>query len=207
MSAKTLAVNAVDPFEKRTRILAFDDQTAKRLVKTMHTTPNWDFISRDSHDAYYPKHGGVGYQIFKLMDRLDQMGVEFRPSAIITEIREKQGNLYEVVTKSGSIKTDRLIWTLPNSLLVRLIGIQEMQTVPLMFRNTGLFDFVFDKALNSKSLYINVYDTQLLSGRGTLYENMTQSEVYSCTVKVLADQDVDLKSKNSLVLDELAKWI
>lgn len=206
VSAKTLAVNAVDPFEV-TRILAFDDQTTKRLAKidAYNAKLGFHIKGKASHDNYYPKHGGVGYQIFRLMDRLDQIGVEFRPSVIITEIREKQGNVYEVVTKSGSIKTDRLIWTLPNSLLVRLIGIKEMQTAPPMFRNTGLFDFVFDRALSSKSLYINVYDTQLLSGRVTLYQNMTQAEVFSCTVEVLADRDVDLNSQISLVLDELVE--
>lgn len=206
VSAKTLAVNAVDPFEV-TRILAFDENTTKRLTKTemynaklgLHTKGN------SSQKNYYPKHGGVGGQIFNLMRTLDKMGVEFRPSAIITKIREKQGRVYEVVSKSGSIELDRLIWTLPNSLLVRLVGIKEMQSAPPLFRNTGLFDFVFDKALNSNLMYINVYDTKLLSGRITLYQNMTQSEVYSCTVEVLADHGVDLKSKISLVLDELVK--
>ena len=34
---------------------------------------------------------------------------------------------------------------------------------------------------------------------------MTQSDVYSCTVEVLADHDVDLKSKVSVILAELVK--
>ena len=206
VNAKTLAVNAVDPFEI-TRILAFDDLTTKRLAKidTYNGKLGFHIKGQATHNNYYPKHGGVGDQILKLMRRLDQMSVEFRPSAIITKIREKQGKVYEVVTKRGSIETDRLIWTLPNSLLVRLIGIEEMQTGPPVFRNTGLFDFVFEKALNSNLMYINVYDTNFLSGRVTLYQNMTQSEVYSCTVEVLADHDVDLKSKVSVILAELVK--
>lgn len=204
VSAKTLAVNAVDPFEI-TRILAFDDVTTKRLanIDAYNAKLGFHVKGETTHKHYYPKHGGVGYQIINIKRRLDQMGVEFRPSAIITKIREKQGEIYEVVTKSGTIKVDRLIWTLPSSLLVRLIGINEMRTDPPMFRNTGLFDFVFDKALNSNSLYINVYDTKFLSGRVTLYQNMTQCEVYSCTVEVLTDHDVDLKSQISVVLGEL----
>ena len=206
VSAKILAVNAVDPFEV-TRILAFDDATTKRLAKIEIYNSKLGFHVKGeaTHNNYYPKHGGVGYQISKLMRKLDQMSVEFQSSAIITKIREKKGKVYEVVTKSGSIEIDRLIWTLPNSLLVRLTGIQEVKTAPPLFRNTGLFDFVFDKALNSNSLYINVFDTTLLSGRVTLYQNMTQSETYSCTVEVLADHGLDLKSKISLVLDELVK--
>ena len=196
----------LNPFEI-TRILAFDDVTTKRLAKINLYNAKLGFHIKGeaSHNNYYPKHGGVGYQIQKLMYRLDQRSIEFRPSAIMTKIQEKQGKVYEVVTKGGEIKTDRLIWTLPNSLLIRLIGIEKMQTGPPVFRNTGLFDFVFDKALDSNLMYINVYDTNLLSGRVTLYQNMTQSEVYSCTVEVLADHGVDLKSKISLVLDELVK--
>ena len=206
VSAESLAVNAVDPFEI-TRILAFDDETTKRLTKIDLYNSKLGFHTKGvaTHYNYYPKHGGVGHQILKLMQKLDQKDVDFQPSTKITQIREKKGNVYEVVTEGGSIKTDRLIWTLPNSLLIRLSGIKEMQVAPPVFRNTGLFDFVFDKALNTKSLYINVFDTNLLSGRITFYQNMTQSEVYSCTVEVLADHGVSLKSKISLVLDEIVK--
>ena len=206
VNAEYLAINAVDPFEI-TRIIAFDDDTTKRLAKIDLYNAKLGFHIKGpaTHNNYYPKHGGVGYQIFKLMHKLDQMNVEFRPSENITQIREKQGKAYEIVTKSGSIETDRLIWTLPSSLLIRLVGIEEVDMAPPVFRNTGLFDFVFEKALNTKSLYINVFDTEFLSGRITFYQNMTQSEVYSCTVEVLADHGVDLKSQISLVLDEIVK--
>ena len=205
-SAKNLAVTAVDPFEIN-RILAFDDETTKRLAKidTYNAKLGFHIKGEATHNIYYPKLGGVGYLIPKLMHKLDQLGVEFRPSVIITKLREKQGKVFEVVTKNGSIEINRLIWTLPNSLLVRLIGNEDLQTAPPVFRNTGLFDFVFNKALDSNLMYINVYDTNLLSGRVTLYQNMTQSEVYSCTVEVLADHGVDLKSQISVVLDELVK--
>ncbi len=206
VSAKALAVNAVDPFEI-TRILAFDDETTKRLAKIdlYNAKLGFHIKGEATHNNYYPKRGGVGFQIFKLMDRVIQCNVEFRPSAIVTKIREKKGNVCEVVTKSGSIATDNLIWTLPNSLLVRLIGIEEVPTSPPVFRNTGLFDFVFDKPLNTNSLYINVFDIELLSGRVTLYQNMTQSDMYSCTVEVLTDYGVDLKSQTSLILEELVR--
>ena len=206
VSAKTLAINAVNPFEV-TRILAFDDLTTKRLAKIDLYNGKLGFHTKGeaTHKNYYPKQGGVGYQIIKLMHRLDQMRVDFRPSAIITKIREKKGKVCEIVTKSGSIQTDKLIWTLPNSLLIRLAGIKEVQMTLPIFRNTGLFDFVFDNPLNSNSLYINVYDTELLSGRVTLYQNMTQSDIFSCTVEVLADYGVDLKSQIYLILEELVR--
>ena len=105
VSAKTLAVNAVDPFEV-TRILAFDDATTKRLAKIdiYNSKLGFHVKGEATHNNYYPKHGGVGYQISKLMCRLDQMGVEFQPSAIITKIQERKVRYTKLLQRADQLK-------------------------------------------------------------------------------------------------------
>ena len=186
------------------RVLAFDDLTTKRLIQIDEYNSKLGHHERvEGVNKYYPKVGGTGDLICNLMNKLHQHKVDYRSSRKITKIQEKEGTVYEIDTETEKIQTDRLIWTLPSSLLVRLAGGKQEFSAPPIFRNTGIFDFVFQNPLNSNAMYINVYEKNFLSGRITLYQNMTKSEIYSCTVEVLADDSVDLSTKDQQILNEL----
>ena len=102
------------------------------------------------------------------------------------------------------IVIDKLIWTLPSSFLSFLTNLGK-KTSPPLFRKTGLFDFIFENPLNSLATYINVYDLDMYSGRVTLYQNLSDVENYSCTVEVLADNDIDLEGLIGKILFELTE--
>ena len=204
IDAQDLSTKAGALFDM-TRVLAFDDATTKRLCKIdMYDARLGHHKKEEGVIKYYPKKGGAGKVIELLMGKLQQSGVFFKPSTKISAVVEKQGKCQKIVTDSETFKFDKLLWTLPASFLIRLAGLNQFAPLP-QFRNTGLYDFVFTEPLNSNATFINIYDTKLLSGRVTLYQNLTQSNNYNCTVEVLADNDVDLSVQTDLILRELVE--
>ena len=204
ISTQELSVAANVHFDMA-RILAFDRTVTERLRKIECYSPILgDHVRREGKNKYYPKDGGAGALISQLMEKLDRLNVGFMPSTKITEIRENEGTVSEVVTNYGPISANKLIWTLPTNVLMRLIrGGTLMNSSPPIFRSVGLFDFVFRKPINSNAAYINVYDTNLISGRITVYQNLTNSGKFNCTVEVLTDQGVDLSTMVHEVLNEM----
>ena len=187
------------------RVLAFDEIVTGRLTKnSLYDASLGHHVRRDGVKKYYPKEGGIGKVVEFLMGKLCNSGVQFRPSTKILRVLEKQGKVNKIVTENKSISTDKLIWTLPAGVLIQLTGGNQRTKLP-DFRKTGLYDYIFDQPLDSDAVYINVYDTNLLSGRITLYQNLTQSNTFSCTVEVLTDNDYDLHSASDRVLQELVE--
>ena len=188
------------------RVLAFDDATTKRLAQIDSLNSKLGFHTKGVAPTkkFYPKREGVGWLVSELINKLEQLDVDVQTSVKIESINEQDGNIREVITDCGIFEVDRLLWTLPRVLLMRIIG-ENPNSAPITHRNTGLFDFVFQSPLNSDLLYINVYDTDFLSCRITLYQNLTRSDNYSCTVEVLTDNDVDLAAQTDKILSELIK--
>ena len=186
-----------------TRVLAFDDVITKRLSRiSIFESSLGHHVRQDGFNKYYPKEGGIGKVVEFLMQKLRNSGVQFRPSTNILNVLENQGNVNEIVTENKSFSTDKLIWTLPAGILIRLTRLDQRAQLP-DFRKTGLYDFIFDRPLRSNAVYINVFDTKLLSGRITLYQNLTQSNTFSCTVEVLTENHIDLHSASDRILQEL----
>ena len=177
------------------RVLAFDEIVTNRLTKnSLYDASLGHHVRQNGVKKYYPKEGGIGKVVEFLMGKICNSGVQFRPSTKILRVLEKQGQVNKIVTENKSITTDKLIWTLPAGVLIQLTGGNQRTKLP-DFRKTGLYDYIFDQPLDSDAVYINVYDTNLLSGRITLYQNLTQSDTFSCTVEVLTDNDYDLASR------------
>lgn len=199
---KKLAVQAGWFFDM-SRLLAFDDNITKNLdklgiynSKLAHHTRVEGFLK------YYPKEGGVGHIIDSLMEKLNDEGVDVKLDFKIKEIKHNHGKIFSLISADEEIFIDKLVWTLPSSFLSFLSKLGK-KTSPPIFRKTGLFDFSFEKPLNSLATYINVYDLGMYSGRVTLYQNLSDIKNYSCTVEVLTDDSTDLKGLMGKILFEL----
>lgn len=201
---KKLAVQS-GMFFDMSRLLAFDDNITKNLnklniynSKLAHHTRVKGFLK------YYPKEGGVGHIIDSLMQKLDTEGVDIKLDFKIKEINHSNGKVFSISSADEEILVDKLIWTLPSSLL-SFFSKLDKKISPPKFRKTGLFDFTFENSLNSMATYINVYDLDMYSGRVTLYQNLSGVENYSCTVEVLTDDNTYLEGLMEKILLELVK--
>lgn len=201
---KKLAVQSGWFFDM-SRLLAFNDNITKNLDKldvynsklAHHTRVNGVL-------KYYPKEGGVGHIINSLMEKLDTEGVDVKLDFKIKEIKHSHGKVSSLTSADEEIVVDKLIWTLPSSLLSFFTKLAK-KTSPPTFRKTGLFDFTFENPLNSLATYINVYDLDMYSGRITLYQNLSDLKNYSCTVEVLTDDNTYLEGLIEKILLELVE--
>jgi len=200
---RELAKDAIYFFDMN-RVLAFDAETTDRLKQI----DNYDDALGYHYPApgarkIYPRKGGIGAWIDFLMEKLQKVGVEYLPATKITSVLEQDGQVEELVLGNKTMAIDKLLWSIPPAFLAALIDPASSFPRP-RFRKTGLYDFAFDKPLESKCFYINVYDPQLHSARVTLYQNLAQEGAhYGCTVEVLAGDGFDFESRTDLVLEEL----
>ena len=186
------------------RLLAFDESTTKRLTESKIYNAKLGHHTRlKGIKKFYPREGGMGGLIDLLMNKLKDVGVDIKLSTNIKGIVQENGRVVSLVTEE-EISTDKLVWTLPSSYLSFLSGLDRKASPP-KFRNTGIYDFTFEKALNSEATFINVYDVEMLSGRVTLYQNLSQSNNYSCTVEVLADDGIELGDMIDTIQKELTE--
>ena len=187
------------------RVMAFDAPTTSKLVEVEAFNKVLGHHNRTfGVKKYYPRKGGIGFIIDLLMKKLINEGVNIKLSTNIQKVMKEDEKIVSLITKDQEIKVDRLIWTLPSSFLTYLSGVDKKGKPP-KFRNTGLYDFTFEKPLNLKSVFINVYDLNLHSCRVTLYQNLSRSENFSCTVEVLADDNIDLSCLTNSIEKELVR--
>ena len=193
----------VDNFFDMSMLLAFNNSVTKRLGNiALYNGKLGHHIREDGVTKYYPKEGGVGGIIENLLTKLRESGVTVLLGEKIKSINHENGVVKSLEIEDQVLEVDSLLWTLPNSFLLKLCDINR-HTEPPEFRKTGLFDFVFDKPLKSESTFINVYDTTLFSGRITLYQNLTQEPNFSCTVEVLTDQSIEHADLLEIIKNEL----
>ena len=185
------------------RVLAFDDRTTKRLTELKIYNAKLGHHTRSKGlKKFYPKDCGVGGIIDLLMEKLRKEGVKIKLSTKIKSINHENGEVISLIAEE-EILTDKLVWTLPSSYLSILSRLDKRWSLPPKFRNTGIYDFTFENPLNSEAAFINVYDLEMLSGRITLYQNLSQSDNYSCSVEVLVDDDIDLSNLINTIQIEL----
>ncbi len=199
---KELAVQSGWFFDM-SRVLAFDDNITQSLDKLEVYASKLAHHTRvDGVLKYYPKAGGMGSIIDSLMLKLGEQNVDVKLGYRTTKISHDNGKISSLVANGENIEVDKLIWTLPSSLLAFLANI-GMKVSPPLFRKTGLYDFTFSAPLNSLATYINVYDVNFKAGRITLYQNLGDADNFSCTVEVLADDNVALETLTQEILGEL----
>lgn len=201
---RELAADAIYFFDMN-RVLAFDSATTDRLKQI----DNYDHALGYHYPApgarkIYPRKGGIGSWIDFLMKKLQQVGVEYLPATRITSVVEKNGHVEELILGDKRMAIDKLIWSIPPAFLARLIDPSSTFPKP-RFRKTGLYDFAFDRPLDTKCFYINVYDPHLHSARLTIYQNLSQEGPYfACTVEVLARDDFDFEAQLDTIMQEIA---
>ena len=192
-------------FFDMSRLLAFDQKMTEKLCQSeIYNSKFGHHIREVGIKKYYPRSGGIGGMIELLIYKLKEAGVEIKLSTKINKIEQNNGQVTAVITDEETIAVSKLIWTLPCSYLSYLSKLDK-KTDPPKFRNTGLYDFTFEKPLNSESTYINVYDLDMYAGRITLYQNLSKTEHYSCTVEVLTDDIVELDTLIDCIQLELLK--
>jgi protoporphyrinogen oxidase len=192
-------------FFDMSRVLAFDVQTTKELTKIGKFNRKLGHHIRESGTIkYYPKVGGIGRIVEILAEKVAKEGVELKLSTKLQKVKEEKGKVVSLLTEEEEIKVDKLIWTLPSGLLASLSGL-DAKAPPPKFRNTGLFDFTYEDPLNLDAVFLNVYDSDLYTGRVTLYQNLSKSDNYSCTVEVLTDHSIDLESLIDTIERELVE--
>ena len=189
---KYLATKTANFFDM-SRLLVFDDLTTKRLCKLDGYDDRLGHHHREEGVVkYYPKDCGIGQLINFLVQKLEYQNVNIRYLTNLQTIEHSKGRVTQVSANNGAFKVDKLIWTVPIGILSRIANIGESIDSPT-FRATGLYNFTFDKPLNSKAAFINVPDIAMHSSRVTLYQNLSDPTNYSCTVEVLTDSVAILK--------------
>lgn len=195
----------VGGFFDMSRLLAFDQKTTKELCEfEVYNEKLGHHVKEEGAIKYYPKNGGIGKIINLLIEKLNQRNVDIMLDTNITKIQQDSGIVTSVQVGSKKLYLDKLIWTLPGSYLCFLSGL-NYKSMPPKHRKTGLYDFIFERALNSKATYINVYDLSMLSGRITLYQNLTKTNNFSCTVEVIVDDTVKLNEIGKKIKLELVE--
>ena len=194
--------NKVGEFFDMSRLLVFDDDTTKKLCEIDTFNSKLGHHSRlDGSMKYYPKFGGVGKIIELLEETLIELGVEIKTNMKVLDFDNQNGHIKTVITTDETFNVDKVVWTLASGQLLSMLNIQSSNK-GISFLNAGLYDFTFDKPIKSESTFINVYDTELLSGRVTLYQNLSKNNNYSCTVEVLSEND-NLKALMNDIYNEL----
>ncbi len=188
-------------FFDMSRVLAFNQDITDKLNRIDDYNKILGHHERkEGVCKYYPRNGGVGALIDRLVRKITSQGVKLITGTEIQTIDLNENNVSSLTTKSGKIDCDRVIWSVPLIFLANLTNISRKSVRPI-FRKTTLYDFTFDLPLNTDCTFINVYEPDLYSGRITLYQNLGAEDKggYSCTVEVLSDEE----PSSDIILQEL----
>jgi protoporphyrinogen oxidase len=189
VSAKELS-SSVGCFFDLSRLLAFDQRTTEKLGEIgQYYAVLGHHVRKEGVTKFYPKNGGMSTFVDHMLTKLNRNKVHFLLGSQITRVVQNNGVVHELVINGEGFSVDRVIWTIPVSLLAMYVPLGLDVQKP-RFRKTLLFDFVFDKLLLSDVSYINVYDLNMNSGRITLYQNLAGDidGKGRCTVEVLSEK-------------------
>ncbi len=177
-------------FFDMSRVLAFD----QKIVDNLNQLDLYNKIlghhkRTEGVMKYYPKVGGVGALINHLVEKISKVGVHVMTGTTIKDLEVNNKNISKLITDNGCYECDRCIWSVPLIFLANLAKIQRKSIRPI-FRKTMLYDFSFNKPLNTDCCFINVYEPSMQSGRITVYQNLGAKDEsgFSCTVEVLSDE-------------------
>jgi protoporphyrinogen oxidase len=207
------------------RVIAFSSKTSD-LLKTIkvyddklaYHTRKFDENSK----TFYPKQGGVGSWIDKLLEQLVQNGVKILTEQTIVDIEHHNCKITGITLKSGKkIQCDQLVWTLPAVFLNNIVNknIESgKNTVKPMFVTNSLYHFVIDKPYLTKSYFLYFYEPSFRSFRATFYNNfrVEKTDKYLVTVEVISNpsfkdipdkQDIFNELKESKSIPDDANFI
>jgi protoporphyrinogen oxidase len=202
--AQELANDCLNFFDMN-RLLAFDKETTrvKKQDKTMDEKIGFQSETKGV-EKIYPKAGGIGQWVKHLEKKIVEQGVNIQTKVKIIKIKSQDNKVF-VTVGDQVLEADELVWTLSPGLLNRFIPTGVVSSRP-NFRKTAIYDFVFDRPLNTKSIYINIYDINYLSTRITFYQNLQKKEsFYACTVEVLHEDRFDFEQATSQIEKEVFK--
>lgn len=182
-------------FFDMSHVLAYSEELTSTLGEITKYNKILSHHTRvDGIVKHYPKQGGLTTYINSLIEKITAVGVDIKLGAKINEVIIEKNNVKEVIVNNCNIPVEHFVWTLPPALLIHMSGIKNIPIMRPVFRKTTLFDFSFDKPLQSQCNFINVYQTDMISGRITLYQNMgadCKKGIYSCTVEVLSSDELE----------------
>jgi protoporphyrinogen oxidase len=191
-------------FFDMSRIIAFDQITTIDLLSRNNKLKLAHHERQGGINKYYPIIGGIGSIIKKLENKLIKNGVSINLNFPIEEISYSNNKFQNLKSKTETIEFDSIIWTIPQFLLCKYSYLPYKPIAP-NFVSTRLLHFTFNKKILTESTYINVFDQNLLSGRITFYQNLTQTDNFSCTVEVLGNENVSDLELPELIIKELLK--
>ncbi|MCE0556213.1 NAD(P)-binding protein [Motilimonas sp. E26] len=187
------------------RVLAFNPSISEQLKQLDDYNCRIGYHHASSGAAkYYPKQGGIGRWYLLLLDKLKSQGVKVLTGCQCKNFEQDRDNsIKSISTSQGMLDTDLLVWSVPSAFLARYLNSTSAPERPV-FRNTALFHFAFDKPLLTDAYYINVHEPEFLSGRVTVYQNLTDdNDVYRVTVEALNEEGYDFQASIDHVIKEL----
>ncbi|WP_371194144.1 NAD(P)-binding protein [Glaciecola sp. SC05] len=170
---ETEAMRALKADARLDAVLAFADQTDGMSALT----------------NMYPSDGrGIGLWIETLHKKMLALGVQIRTGCQVTEIMRKGKAITHIWLSDGSeYAIDHMCWCSPNFALINAAQLPFKSEYRPTIRQTRLYHFAFEQALNVQSNYIDVNDPQYHSFRITLYPNLSgrSSGPFKVTVEVI----------------------
>jgi protoporphyrinogen oxidase len=143
----------------------------------------------------YPKNGrGIGLWIETLESKMRGLGVQIRTGCQVTEIMRKGKVVKHIWLSDGSeYAIDHLCWCSPSFALIHAAQLPFKSEYRPTIRQTRLYHFAFEQALNVQSNYIDVNDPQFHSFRLTLYPNLAAQTTgpFKLTVEVIEPQNAE----------------
>lgn len=174
------------------RLVALSPEESRKLKKQEGFDRRLSFHSYkeggSSVVSYYPKKGGMGYWVNAVCKRLATLGVEVVTGAQISEIEAAKGQVRSVRLSDGQkIETDCLVWTAPDFLFGKMVGITPQAGRP-QIQTSLIFHYIFDRPFQTESYFVTNYDANFDTFRVSLYPNYAgfqETEGYKCSVEVI----------------------
>lgn len=198
LPAKKISASAYAFFDMN-RLISFDAETTQRLKQVPEYDNCLGFHGATSGaDKYYPSSGGIGAWYQALLDKTLASGVKYLGNCQVSAVNTLESKIVGVQTNLGDFTCQQFIWAVPSPLLGHLLHAKPRVAKPV-YRATAIYDFTFDQPLKSDCYYINVHQPDKLSGRITLYQNLSvKSQLeghFQVTVEVLQEAGFDFESR------------
>jgi protoporphyrinogen oxidase len=189
--SETEAMRALKADPRLDAVLAFADQT--------------DGMSELTN--LYPSDGrGIGLWVETLHSKMEKLGVQIKTDCQVTEIFRQDKTIKHICLSDGSkFLVDHMCWCSPSFALIHAAQLPFVSEYRPTIRQTRLYHFAFEQALNVESNYIDVNDPQYDSFRLTLYSNLSGQATgpFKVTVEVIEPMYTELAISKESIQQEL----
>uniref|UniRef100_A0A486XXV6 Carotenoid cis-trans isomerase n=1 Tax=Rheinheimera sp. BAL341 TaxID=1708203 RepID=A0A486XXV6_9GAMM len=144
--------------------------------------------------AIYPKNGDGVYRWIKhLSAKLHLEGVEVLTNKKLVDLQAQEKKITAIKFADGAtIACDYLIWSAPIESLAQIAEPELAASLKKFYSRTTIkiLHFVFNKAFDVDSHYINCFSSEFDPYRITLYDNFAghHGDGYRCTVEVVGER-------------------